>query len=139
MRSDAAAVVRDHFLPRYKKAALDIHSERDVEGRAAESGRGMDQVPCRAVCSSHVCMYVCVWSQGRCYVYSMHGITYRVVADDDGLFNGSDEFACKADNLPYHTTPYHTLPYPASPHYLRRSRLLATSAARRWSSCSWAG
>ena len=58
----------------------------------------------------YVCMYVCVWSQGRCYVYSMHGITYRVVADDDGLFNGSDEFACKADNLPYHTIPYPTLP-----------------------------
>ena len=67
---------------------------------------------CVLIACMYVCMYVCVcvWSQGRCYVYSMHGITYRVVADDDGLFNGSDEFACKADNLPYHTIPYPTLP-----------------------------
>ena len=73
--ADARTIVREHFYPRHKKT-LFIELERDVDGRPLECGRGLDQ--------------------GKTYVYSMGNITYRVVTDDDGLFNGSDENASKA-------------------------------------------
>ena len=72
--ADAMLIIAEHHQPKYRKT-LPVSLERDVNGRARESGRGME---------------------GKCFTYEAHNISYTVVEDYDGVYNGSDEFAAKA-------------------------------------------
>lgn len=70
----ASIIIQEHFLPKHLKT-IPVKSEREIDGRSDLCGRGID---------------------GKSYIYEMHNIIYHVCLDDDGVFNGSDEFAAKA-------------------------------------------
>jgi hypothetical protein len=71
---DAQAIVSEYFLPKYRKTVA-VVSETPVDGRPKYCGRGVD---------------------GMTQIFEAHNITYRVLTDDHGIFNGSDEYAAKA-------------------------------------------
>jgi hypothetical protein len=71
---DAQIIVNEYFLPKYRKT-VQVHHEIAVHGRPKYCGRGID---------------------GQSQVFEAHNITYRVLTDDHGIFNGSDEYAAKA-------------------------------------------
>lgn len=71
---DAQIIVNEYFLPKYRKT-IQVHYETAVDGRPKYCGRGID---------------------GRSQVFEAHNIAYRVLTDDHGIFNGSDEHAAKA-------------------------------------------
>jgi Clustered mitochondria len=71
---DAQIIVSEYFQPKYKKTVR-VASETPVDGRPDFCGRGVD---------------------GKSVLFEAHGISYRVCTDDNGVFNGSDEYAAKA-------------------------------------------
>lgn len=73
--ADAIIIVSEHFQPKYRKT-FPVVSETRVHGRYAVCGRGFDG--------------------GVYYRYEAHNISYFVSEDNNGVFNGSDEFAAKA-------------------------------------------
>jgi hypothetical protein len=73
-KNDAMVVINEHFQPRQVRSTPVVR-EAAVAGRPEVCGRGVD---------------------GKAYLYEAHNILYYVCLDDDGVFNGSDEFAMKA-------------------------------------------
>lgn len=73
--SDAIIIISEIYQPKYLKT-IPVSEEHVVDGRHAESGRGLEN--------------------GRYYSYEAHNIQYKVCLDYHGVFNGSDEFASKA-------------------------------------------
>jgi hypothetical protein len=72
--ADAITIINEYYQPNMKKSIL-IYEEVDIDGRSNVSGRGIS---------------------GKKHMFEAHNILYRVCLDDDGVFNGSDEYAAKA-------------------------------------------
>jgi hypothetical protein len=72
--ADAIIIINEHFQPKFRKT-ISVHSEKAVDGRAQECGRG---------------------DNGKSYLYESHNICYNICIDYDGIFNGSDEYASKS-------------------------------------------
>jgi hypothetical protein len=73
-KNDAMVIINEHYQPKQVRSTP-ILKETPVAGRPEVCGRGVD---------------------GKAYVYEAHNILYYVCLDNDGIFNGSDEYAMKA-------------------------------------------
>ncbi|GMI35290.1 hypothetical protein TrCOL_g2906 [Triparma columacea] len=70
----AMMIIDEMSFPVHEKSVKPVE-EREVDGRAAEGGRG---------------------DRGLRHKYEANGIRFKIHTDDHGLFNGSDEAAAKA-------------------------------------------
>jgi len=73
--SKYATIIIDELHKPWNKKTLFPHSRRSVDGRGSAGGRGRDSEK---------------------YHYFYRNIHFRVLVDDDGIFDGSDELAAKA-------------------------------------------
>lgn len=74
VQTDAVTIVNEYYLPKYLKT-IAVTSEDNVDGRTFVCGRG---------------------HKGKTLTYEYHNVIYKVIFDDNGVFNGSDEWAMKA-------------------------------------------
>ena len=70
----AQTIIREYYQPKYLKT-IPVVQETKVDGRPSFCGRGLE---------------------GKSLVFEAHNIVYRVMTDDHGIFNGSDELAAKS-------------------------------------------
>ena len=107
--NDAIVIINEHLQPKHKKT-IQVKEEFIVQGRSKESGRGLFDVG--KICDLYTHNESTKGKEkdkgwGKYYIYENHNITYQVLQDYHGVFDGNDELASKA----YSKERLHSLEY----------------------------
>ncbi len=107
--NDAVIIINEHMQPKHKKT-IQVKDEFIVQGRSKDSGRGLFDVG--KICDLYTHTERTKGKEkdkgwGKYYIYEHHNITYQVLEDYHGIFDGNDELASKA----YSKERLHSLEY----------------------------